>query len=161
MRSVRIASAVGLVSAALIVGLAVQASGAGTGSERADVVRVVGYSRVALTGSPGPVSAEVRGRKAVAILAAYTGLSVSSSGPFCVEALSSFSITVLPPGSAKPIFTATEYDCPSPGIVAVIQHSRIRYLKEDCAFRNAVIAALPAGEAEGTRHDSFAHCAAK
>jgi len=117
------------------------------------VVQVTAYSVVGPTGTEGPVVVEVGGRKAAAIHAAYVELSVTSSRPDCAEAMYAFSVSFLPRRGAPPTLTATEYECPSPGVVMVRQGALLRYLREDCAFQNAVVAALPPGRAEGTRHD--------
>ena len=156
---IRFVSAVGFATVIMATALVPQTAGA-TMAPHGSVVQVTGYSQVALTGSEGPVVIEVGGRKAAAIRRALAGLSATSSLPDCMEALNAFSISVLPRRGAPPLLTATEYDCPSPGVVRVHQDGVFRNLKEDCAFRNAVIAALPPGRAEGTRHDPFAHCSA-
>ena len=149
---------IGLASLSLLVVLGSQGGDANTVPRDDGLVQVVGYRQVGLTGSEGPVTAEVGGSKAAAILAAYARLAPSKSGPFCVEALNAFSIRVFPPRGARPLLTATEYDCPSPGVVRVDRGSVIQDFRADCIFRHAVVAALPSGRAEGTRDDSFAQC---
>lgn len=123
-------------------------------------MQVTGYNLIAPIGSEGPVVVEMGGRKAAAIRRALAGLSATSSLPDCAEALNAFSISVLPRKGAPPLLTATEYYCPSPGVVTVHQDGVFRNLQEDCAFRNAVIATPPPGRAEGTRHETYADCGA-
>ncbi len=146
-----------LVAVPVCAALTTQMAG-GTKLPHGSLVQVTGYNQVAPYGTRGPVVVEVGGRKAAAILAAYAQLRPSLSGPDCVEALNAFTISVVPHRGAHPVLTATEFECPSPGVASVRVGTRIRNLEEDCAFRNAVVAALPPDRAEGTRHDEFADC---
>jgi hypothetical protein len=118
------------------------------------VVEVTGYSSIRPIGSEGPVTVVVAGSKAVAIRSALAGLTKSSSSPSCVETMTSFRISVLPRRGGRPIWTAIESDCPTPGLVVIsVSGTPMPALSEDCDLRAAVIAALPPGKAEGTRHD--------
>jgi hypothetical protein len=137
--------------------LAAQPAGA-TNDPEHNHSQVIGYRQVGLTGSEGPLVVNVTTREAAAIFEALENLPVTNQRGTCVEALKAFSIRVLPANGKTPTFTATEYDCPSPGTVTVRQGDEFRYFSEDCGLQNAVREALPPGRAEGTRHDPFAHC---
>lgn len=150
----------GALALTLVLQMPLAAPLAGATNEPAhNHVQVIGYRQVGLTSSKGPLIVNVRTREAVANLEALEELPVTHQRGACVQALDAFSIRVLPAKGSTPTFTATEYDCPSPGTVTVRQRDEFRYFSEDCALQNAVGAALPPGRAEGTRHDPFAHCA--
>lgn len=137
--------------------LAAQSAGA-TNEPSHNHIQVIGYHQVGLTGSEGPLVVNVTTREAAAFLEAIEKLPVTNQRGTCMEALNAFSIRVLPANGKTPTFTATEYDCPSPGTVTVRQGDEFRYFSEDCGLQNAVREAPPTGRAEGTRHDPFAHC---
>ena len=121
---------------------------------RGGVVEVTGYSSIRPIGSLGPVTVVVTASKAAAIRYALAGLTKSSSSPSCMESMTNFRISVLPRRGGRPIWVATESDCPTPGLVVIsVNGTPMPAPSEDCALRAAVIAALPPGKAEGTRHD--------
>lgn len=118
------------------------------------VGEVTGYERVVPVGSFGAITVLVRGTKAAAIRSALAGLTIPYTGPTCLEDDSAFQISLLPEEGARPTDVATEEECPSPGIVLIsAAGTRAQPLREDCALRAAVIAALPPGLAEATRRD--------
>ena len=117
---------------------------------------VTGYGQLALIHKPEkPVKVTVSGRKAAAIRAALKGLPAGTSS-FCMENISAFTITFLPGSGGGAGFVATESDCPTPGVVSIIYRGAKGPLvfQETCSLRKAVLAALPKGRAQGTRHDA-------
>ncbi len=118
------------------------------------VIEVTGYAQVSIMGSRGPVTVVVNKHQAASIRRAMAGLAVTSAS-FCAETSNAFSISFLAhQGARRPALVATEDDCPTPGVVSVTENGRaVAILKEDCALRAAVRAALPPGQAEGTRQD--------
>jgi hypothetical protein len=129
-----------------------------TAAPQGRIVQVTGYDRVNLMGSGGAVIVKVDGREASAILRAYATLRPSTSTGTCIEALNAFSFKVLSHKGAPPLLTAVEYDCPSPGVVTVREGAGVRNFTEDCELREAVVAALPRGKGEGSRHDLYTRC---
>jgi hypothetical protein len=119
------------------------------------VVEVTGYTRLTLdSGSLGPVTVVVRGKRAAAIRSALAGLSATSSLPDCMETVDAFKISFLAHQGGRATYVATEEDCPTPGIVTIsVDGKTAQHLREDCALRAAVIASLPRRRAEGTRRD--------
>jgi hypothetical protein len=146
-------AAVILVLATLITS-ATQALVGASAPPKAGVVEVTGYKHVGLYGNAGPVVAVVTGSKAAAIRTALAGLSTSSSIPDCMESVLAFKVSFLSHMGARPAYVATEQDCPTPGLIFIrVDGRNTQQLTEDCLLRAAVIAALPRGQAEGTRRD--------
>lgn len=121
---------------------------------KSGVIEVTGYGRVTEAASSDPVTVQVSGRQAAAIRKALSTLaSTDPSG--CVDTLEAFSIRFLPHKGVRGSATlVTENDCPTPGVVAVLQHGKaVATLRESCSLRAAVVAALPRFKAYGTRQD--------
>jgi hypothetical protein len=151
---VRAAGGVLIVGFSISFSLAPLQAAAAPSEPRGGVVEVTGYSSIRPIGSLGPVTVVVTGSKAAAIRAALAGLTKSSSSPGCMESMTSFRISMLRRRGERPIWVATESDCPTPGLVVIrVSGTPMPALSEDCALRAAVVAALPPGKAEGTRHD--------
>jgi hypothetical protein len=148
------ATGVLIVAFSILFTLAPLQAAAAPSEPRDGVVQVTGYNSIRPIGSLGPVTVVVTGSKAAAIRSALAGLTKSSSSPICMESMTSFRISVRPRRGGRPIWVATGSDCPTPGLVVIsVNGTPMPALSEDCALRAAVIAALPPGRAEGTRHD--------
>ena len=123
------------------------------------VVQVIGYRTVSPQGSSGGVAVYPNSQESVAVVHALADLHITKVRSECHEGTNAFSVRFLPRKGSVPTLTASEYDCPSPGVVVVTETSGTYYFREDCALYDAVVAALPQGRADGTRHDRLAHCA--
>jgi hypothetical protein len=146
--------AVVILVLATVIMSAIQAEVGATAPPKAGVIEITGYKHVGILGNSGPVVVVAKGAKAAAIRTALAGLASSPSISGCMESRLAFKVSFLSHIGARPAYVATEHDCPTPGLVFIrVGGRKIQQLTEDCSLRVAVIAALPRGQAEGTRRD--------
>jgi hypothetical protein len=116
-----------------------------------DVIEVTGFQRLGLNGNSRPITVLVSGPKARVLRRALEGAQASTTTEVCMEDFDPFVISVLLRRGAAPSMVLRAYSCGRPGLSVEVGRSLTANLKDDCAIQSAVVAALPRGQARGTR----------
>jgi hypothetical protein len=121
-------------------------------------VEVTGYSHVGLDGSSGPVTVVAHGVKAENLRAALEGAPTFKTSATCMEDLEPFVITITPSRRAQPRVVAQAFGCGGPGVELLVKGKLVTDITDDCAIQASVVAALPRGQAAGTREQLGDSC---
>lgn len=129
------------------------------GAPQPGTMTVTGYNVVTAAGGPkDPVTVSANPKQSAAI---YSSLRHLRGAPkaLCMESVTVVSIRFVLEGTTHPRYVVTANPCGPPGFVEVSIGGRVAGdYRIDCAFKSAVLAALPRLSARGTRPYLTAGC---